>query len=125
MPRQGYHDGESALTVTILSICIVIGSTCAEFQTPPQLCVRRRLTQHPHHDQHLCPGELCGFDPEHLSWVVCYGLIGQVLDTLKAVGGVDNQQAQEDGEGDSVGHELHEWASQDLTKLEVRRLRIF
>ncbi len=85
-------------------------------------CVRRRLTQHPLHDQHLCPRELGGLDPEHLSRVVCDGLIGQVLDAFKAVGGVDNQQTQEDGEGDSVSHEFHEGASQDLTKLEVRTL---
>ena len=79
----------------------------------------RLLTQHPFHDQHLCPGKLSGLDPEHLSWVVCDSLIGQVLDTLKAVGGVDNQQTQEDGEGDSVSHKLHEGASKDLTKLEA------
>lgn len=84
----------------------------------------RRLTQHPLHDQHLCPGELGGLEPEHLSWVICDGLIGQVLDTLKAVRGVDNQKTQEDCEGHSVSHELHEGASQDLTKLEERKLRI-
>lgn len=85
------------------------------------VCVRRRLTQHPLHDQHLCPGELGGLDPEDLPRVVCDGLIGKVLHTLKAVRGVDDQQTQEDGEGDGVGHELHEGASQDLTELEVRR----
>lgn len=90
------------------------------------MCVvheKSRLTQHPLHDQHLCPGELGGLDPEHLSWVVCDGLIGQILDALKAVRGIDNQQTQEDGEGDSVSHELHERASQDLTKLEVEGLK--
>lgn len=86
--------------------------------------VRRPLTQHPLHDHDLCPGKLGGLDPEHLSWVVCDGLIGQVLDTLKAVGSIDNQQTQEDGEGDSVSHELHEGASQDLTNLKVRGLGI-
>lgn len=79
--------------------------------------VRRKLTQNPLHDQHLCPGELSGLDPEHLSRVVCDGFIGQILDSLKAVGGIDNQQTQEDGEGDSVGYKFHEGASQDLTKL--------
>lgn len=69
------------------------------------------LTQHPFHDQHLGPGELGGFDPEHLPWVVCDGLIGQVLNTLKAVGGVDDQQTQENGEGNRMSHELHEGAS--------------
>lgn len=77
-----------------------------------------QLTQHPLHDQHLRPGELGGLDPEHLPWVVCDGLIGQVLDTLKAVRCIDNQQTQEDSEGDGVSHELHEGASQDLTQLE-------
>lgn len=86
--------------------------------------MRRRLTQHPFHDQHLSPGELCGLDPEHLPRVVCDGLIGQVLDAIKAVRAVDNQQTQEDGEGDGVSHELHEGASQDLTKLGGRRLRM-
>lgn len=85
--------------------------------------MRRQLTQHPLHDQHLCPGELRGFDSEHLPRVVCDGLIGQVLDTLKAVGGVDNQQTQKDGEGDSMSHEFHEGAPQDLTNL-VRRLKM-
>lgn len=84
------------------------------------MLVGRPLTQNPLHDQHLCPGELGGFDPEHLSGVVCDGLIGQVLDTLEAVGGVDNQQTQEDSEGHSMSHKLHEGASQDLTNLEGR-----
>ena len=75
------------------------------------MCVTKRLTQHPLHDQHLCPGELGGFDPEHLSRVVCDGLVGQVLDTLKTVGGIDDQQTQEDGEGDSMRHKLHKGAS--------------
>lgn len=51
--------------------------------------------------------------------MVCDGLVGQVLDTLEAVGGVDDEQTQEDGEGDSVRDELHEGASQDLTDLKV------
>lgn len=84
------------------------------------VCVRKWLTQHPLHDQHLSPGELGGFDPEHLSRVICDSLIGQVLDPFKAVGSVDNQQAEEEGEGDSVRHKLHEGASQDLTKLKVK-----
>ena len=75
------------------------------------VCVARQLTQHPLHDQHLCPGELGGFDSKHLSRVVRDGLVGQVLDTLKAVGGIDNQQTQEDGEGDGMSHKLHERAS--------------
>lgn len=83
--------------------------------------VRRPLTQDPLHDQHLCPGELGGLDPEHLAGVIRDGLIGQVLDALEAVGGVDNQQTQEDGEGHSMSHKLHEGASQDLTNLEERR----
>lgn len=70
-----------------------------------------QLTQNPLHDQHLGPGKLGGFHPEHLSRVVCDGLIGQVLNTLKAVGGVDHQQTQENGEGNSMSHELHEGAS--------------
>lgn len=86
------------------------------------MCVWRQLTQHPFHDQHLCPRELGGLDPEHLSWVVSDGLIWQVLDSLKAVGGIDNQQTQEDGERDSVSHKLHEGASQDLTKLKKTHL---
>lgn len=69
------------------------------------------LTQHPFHDQHLGPGKLGGFDPEHLSRVVCDGFIGQVLNTLKAVGGVDDQQTQENGEGNCMSHKLHEGAS--------------
>ena len=69
------------------------------------------LTQHPLHDQHLGPGELGGLDPEHLPWMVCDGLIRQVLNTLKAVGGVDNQQTQENSEGNRMSHELHEGAS--------------
>lgn len=88
------------------------------------MCETSRLTQHPFHDQHLCPGELGGLDPEHLSRVVCDGLIWQVLDALKTVGGIDNQQTQEDGEGDSVSHKLHERATQDLTKLQVEGLKI-
>ena len=90
-----------------------VGTVCT-------VSVRRRLTQHPFHDQHLCPGELGGLDPEHLPRVVCDGFVGQVLDTLKAVGGVDDQQTQEDGEGDGVSHKLHEGASQDLSYLEVK-----
>lgn len=86
------------------------------------MCVRRWLTQHPLHDQHLCPGELCGLDPEHLSWVVRNGLVGQVLDTFKAVWGIDNQQTQEDGEGNGMSHKLHEGASQDLTNLKVMKI---
>lgn len=74
------------------------------------MCVKL-LTQHPLHDQHLGPGELGGFDPKHLPWVVCDGLIGQVLHTLKTVGGVDHQQTQENGEGNRMSHELHEGAS--------------
>lgn len=53
--------------------------------------------------------------------MVCDGLVGQVLDTLKAVGGVNDEQTQEDGEGDSVRYELHEGASQDLTNLKVKK----
>lgn len=85
------------------------------------MCViHNRLTQHPFHDQHLCPGELSGFYPEHLSWVVCDGLIWQILNPLKAVGCIDDQQAEEDGEGNSVSHEFHEGASQDLAELWVK-----
>ncbi len=87
-------------------------------------CVRGRLTQHPLHDQHLCPGKLGGFDPENLSRVVCDGLIGKVLDTLKAVGGVYDKETQEDGEGHGVSNKLHERTSQDLTNLKYRRMRI-
>lgn len=79
------------------------------------------LTQHPLHDQHLCPGELRGFDPEHLPRVVCDGFVGQILDTHKAVGGVKDEQTQKDGEGDCVRHKFHEGASQDLTNLKGRK----
>lgn len=82
------------------------------------------LTQHPLHDQHLCPRELGGFDPEHLSWVVCDGLVGQVLHTLKAVWSIDDQQAKEEGEGYSVSHELHEGTAQNLTKLRAKNNRL-
>lgn len=83
------------------------------------LCIIR-LTQHPLHDQHLCPRELCGFDPENLSRVVCDGLVGQVLHTLKAVWSIDDQQAEEEGEGDGVSHKLHEGTAKDLTELEAK-----
>lgn len=56
--------------------------------------------------------------------MVCDGLVGQVLDTLEAVGGVDDEQTQEDGEGDSVRDKLHEGASQDLTNLKVKKVKV-
>lgn len=55
--------------------------------------------------------------------MVCDGLVGQVLDTLEAVGGIDDEQTQEDGEGDSMRDELHEGASQDLTNLKVKKIK--
>lgn len=57
--------------------------------------------------------------------MVCDGLVGKVLYSFKAVGSIDDQETQEDGEGDSVSHKLHEGASQDLTKLEVKKFRNF
>ena len=57
----------------------------SEFQMNVFICEKRQLTQHPLHDQHLRPGELGGFDPEDLPWIVCDGFIGQILDTFKAV----------------------------------------
>lgn len=43
------------------------------------------LTNNPHHDKHLCPGELCCFDTEDLTRVVSNGLIGKVFDPVKSV----------------------------------------
>lgn len=48
------------------------------------------------------------------------GFVGQILNTHEAVGGVEDEQPQKDGEGDRVRHKFHEWASQDLTNLKGR-----
>ena len=54
--------------------------------------------------------------------MVSDGLVGQVLDPVEAVRGVDDQEAQEDDEGDGVGHKLHEGATQDLAQLNTHTL---
>lgn len=78
------------------------------------------LTQHPFHDEKFCPGELSGFDPENLAWVICDGLIGEILHSLKTVWSIQHEQAQEDGEGDSMSHKLHKGTAKNLTQLEER-----
>lgn len=97
----------------ILPLTSLIPSPLTSIPSPSPL-----LTQHPLHDQHFSPGELSGLDPEHLARVVSDGLVGQVLDPLETVRGVDDQQAQEEAEGHGVGHKLHEGTSQDLTQLD-------
>lgn len=66
------------------------------------------LTQNPFHDEELGPGELRGLDAKHLPRMIRYGLVWEVLHTLKPVRRVQNQQTQKDGERHGVSDKLHE-----------------
>lgn len=76
-------------------------------------------TCHPHHDEDLSQWEASGLHSEDLQWVVCDRDVGQSGNALKPVRRIKDQQAEEDDEGRSVGHKLHEGAAQDFTQLET------
>ena len=79
------------------------------------------MTYDPGYDEYLHPGEGGGRHPEQLRGVVLYGHVREQFGTLEAISCIHHQQAQEDGEGSCMGHELQEGTTHYLPQLRRRK----